>query len=99
AGVPDTPTYSWDWIDVQATLNADRSVDVVETLRVFVSAGRYTSLSWNLGPQSGIPPTNLTVREGDTQYPLVSTGVAPTASRYAQMAEPDGQRALTLTFP
>jgi hypothetical protein len=99
AGLPQTASYSWDWVDVQASLNADQSVDIVQNLRVFFSAGRHTSLSWNLGPVSDSTPNHLQVREGDMQYAMLSDSTNPTVSRYAQLTQRDGQRVLTLSFP
>jgi hypothetical protein len=100
AGLPDTPSYSWEWVDAQATLNTDQSVDVVQTQGVFFSAGRYSNLTWNLGSSDSGSLDGLKVSEGDTGYQVVPDGVAPPAAgRFAQLTERDGQRIVNLSFP
>jgi hypothetical protein len=84
---------------VQASLNTDQSVDIVETQKVFFSAGRHSSLSWNLGPPEAGSLERLEVREGDTQYLVAADSASPPAGgRYARVSQ-RGQRVLTLAFP
>lgn len=100
AGLPDTPSHSWEWVDVQATLNTDQSVDVVQSQRVFLSAGRHSTLSWNLGSANSSSLDALQVSEGDTKYLVVPDGAAPpAATRFAQLSQRNGQRVLNLFFP
>ncbi|HUE75746.1 MAG TPA: serine/threonine-protein kinase, partial [Chloroflexota bacterium] len=47
------PRFSWDWLDVQATINADESVDVTETHRVVFTAGSHNHLSVSLAAGVG----------------------------------------------
>jgi tRNA A-37 threonylcarbamoyl transferase component Bud32 len=99
AGLSDNPSYSWDWVDIQASVNPDQSVDIVQTQRVLLSAGHQSNISWNLGPVDDSSLDGLAVREGDTQYSVLSDGAAaPAAGPYAQLIQRDGQRILTWSF-
>ncbi|MBV9357242.1 MAG: serine/threonine protein kinase, partial [Chloroflexi bacterium] len=99
AGLPDTTSYSWDSLDVQASINADGSVDVTQTHNVFFSAGHHSSLSWNLGPSDGASIDDVQVSDSGLQYQLVAPGAAHTSARYAQLVDVGGQRILTWNFP
>ena len=99
AGLPDTPTYSWDWHDVQASLNPDRSVSVAETYRVFFSAGHHTSVSWKLGPSTAGALQDLQISQGAIESPFLSPNAPPASSLHAQISDGPSSRVLTMTFP
>ncbi|HET6316873.1 MAG TPA: hypothetical protein VFG86_10460, partial [Chloroflexota bacterium] len=96
AGLPDTPTYSWDWHDVDAMVNADRSVSIAETYRVFFSSGHHSSLSWNLGPAAAGSIEDVRLFQGNVEYPLVAQG---RNVPYAQLSDGPTGRVVTWTFP
>jgi tRNA A-37 threonylcarbamoyl transferase component Bud32 len=98
AHLPDAPTYSWDWVDVRATLNADQSVSVAETYRVFFSAGRHSTLSWNLGPASAGQVDQLQVSPAIADDSLTA-GAPPVTGATAQLSDTPSGRLLTWTFP
>jgi hypothetical protein len=98
AGLPDTTSYSWDSLDVQAAINADRSVDVTQTHNVFFSSGRHTSLSWNLGA-STTSIEGVQVSDNGLQYQVVAPGAGHSSTRYAELSDVGGQHILTWNFP
>lgn len=98
AHLPDAPTYSWDWVDLQATVNPDRSVSVAETYRVFFSAGQHSTLSWNLGPAAaGSQLDQLQVSPAvDDSLP---GSTSPPGGTQAQIVDSASGRVLTWSFP
>jgi tRNA A-37 threonylcarbamoyl transferase component Bud32 len=96
AGLPDAASFSWEWVDIQASLNSDRTVDVVETQRVQFNVGRHKSLSWNMGDM-GAAMSNLEVWEGDSAFPVVANGSL--GEHYAQTWDNGGERWVSWSFP
>ncbi len=97
AGLPATPSHSWEWLDVQGTVNADQSVDLVETHRVFFSSGRHSSLTWNLGAEPADSITAIEVWEGATRFPLV-TDAAPPSTPSARTWQQGNKRVVGWSF-
>ena len=97
AGLPDTPSVSWDWVDVKAIVNPIGSVDVAETHHVLFTFGSFSSLTWNEPSGTGAGQiTNLSVSEDGTIFPL---NPAQPQNRYARIWEQDGHPVVGWWFP
>ncbi len=102
AGLSEAPSFAWDWHDVQATVNADRSTTVVETFRVFFSAGQHTSLAWDLGVPPGATVQGLQVSQVQSSAggtPTSPTAASPVAGGVPVAAQLRDGRSVTWTFP
>ena len=95
AGLGDTPSLSWDGLNVSATLNPDNSVDVVETHRVLFTAGSHDHVTAQVGAPAG-DLTNLKVSEGGVAFVTDPTAPQP---RYATSWEDDEQYWVEWFFP
>ncbi len=95
AGLGDTPSQSWDGLNVSATLNPDNSVDVVETHRVLFTAGSHDHVLARVGAPAG-DLTNLRVSEGDVTF---ATDPPTPQPRYATSWEEDNLYWVEWFFP
>lgn len=96
AGLGDDSSLSWDALDVSATLNADGSVDVVETHRVTFTSGRHDHLAARIGAPSN-DLSQLRVSEGNAPYVVDPSEPAP--ARYARSWQEGGSVWVGWWFP
>jgi serine/threonine-protein kinase len=96
AGLGETSSLSWDGLDVRATVNADDSVDVVETHRIVFTAGQHDHLAVKVGaPAADLD--HLSVTEGNLVYAIEPP--APEPARYARSWEVGDQYWVGWWFP
>jgi hypothetical protein len=98
AGLGADPSLSWDALDVRVTVNADDSVDVVETHRVVFTSGRHD----HLAVKAGAPAADLAqlgVAEGALVYADGAPVDVPAPQRYARSWEIGDQYWVGWWFP
>jgi len=92
AGLPTSPSLSWDWLDVKAVLHSDNSADVVETHHLLVTSGSYDHLSWS---ENG----SLQRAEVSDDGVTVPLDPARSVAHYARLWTDGEQQLLGLWFP
>jgi tRNA A-37 threonylcarbamoyl transferase component Bud32 len=96
AGLGNTSSLSWDALNVNASVNSDNSVDVVETHRVTFTSGSHDHLAVKIGAPAG-SLSQLSVAEGDQQYAIDPT--SPEPARYARSWQEGGDTWIGWWFP
>ena len=98
AGITQGSSLSRDWLDVQATVNRDFTVDIVESHRVLFTAGSHYHLTWDEGDASETGELrNVEVWEGSTRY--VAADTDPTAPYRYRYSDVEGQQRVEWWFP